>query len=83
MHLGHSCSCFKRPELSGSDDQAAAYLGSLEMSLPFFCGEDGLCVLLDPLLGDVIELQMKTLGGEGFWHQAAERPGSWKVVGPS
>ena len=42
-----------------------AFLGSLEMCLPFFCGEEGLCLLLEPLLGDI---------------RAADSKSRWRVL---
>ena len=35
------------------DTSPAAFLGGVEMALPFFVGEQGLCPLLEPLVGDV------------------------------
>ena len=34
-----------------------AFLGSLEMSLPFFCGEGGMCDLLEMVVGDVMVVE--------------------------
>ena len=35
------------------DQIPAAFLGSVEMSLPFFCGEGGQCKILEPIVGDI------------------------------
>ena len=35
------------------DTIPAAFIGSVEMSLPFFTGEEGICQVLDPLLGNI------------------------------
>ena len=35
------------------DTIPAAFVGSVEMSLPFFTGEEGVCKVLEPLLGDI------------------------------
>ena len=45
------------------DTIPAAFLGSIEMSLPFFCGEDGLCNQLMPVVGDV-----RTEEAGARWH---------------
>ena len=37
------------------DTIPAAFLDSVEMSLPFFCGEGGLCEQLLPVVGDMRE----------------------------
>ena len=34
------------------DTAPAAFIGSVEMALPFLTGEDGLCPLLEPLIGN-------------------------------
>ena len=36
----------------------AAFIGSVEMSLPFFCGEEGVCQLLLPTVGDIREAEV-------------------------
>ena len=35
------------------DTIKAAFVGSVEMSLPFFGGEEGVCKTLEPVLGDI------------------------------
>ena len=35
-----------------ADTAPAAFIGSVEMALPFLTGEDGLCPLLEPLIGN-------------------------------
>ena len=36
----------------------AAFIGSVEMSLPFFCREEGVCQLLLPTVGDIREAEV-------------------------
>ena len=42
------------------DTAAATFIGSVEMSLPFFTGEGGLCPLLEPLIGNIREEEVAT-----------------------
>ena len=35
------------------DTIPAAFIGSVEMSLPFFGGEEGVCSVLEPITGDI------------------------------
>ena len=35
------------------DTIPAAFIGSVEMSLPFFTGEEGICRILEPVIGDI------------------------------
>ena len=39
------------------DTSPAAFIGSVEMALPFLTGEEGLCPLLEPLIGNVREAE--------------------------
>ena len=47
------------------DTIPAAFLGSLEMSLPFLTGQGGQCQLLEPVLGDI---------------RRAEKEGRWRSL---
>ena len=35
------------------DTIPAAFIGSVEMSLPFFGGDEGVCRVLEPIMGDI------------------------------
>ena len=39
------------------DTSPAAFIGSVEMALPFLTGEEGLCPLLEPLIGNMREAE--------------------------
>ena len=40
-----------------TDTSPAAFLGSVEMSVPHFCGENGVCQLLEPVIGNILEAE--------------------------
>ena len=53
------------------DTIPAAFIGSVEMSLPFFGGREGLCRLLEPITGDILTVdtasRWNTLLTSGCW----------------